>query len=326
MAAVLEAVQELPWRRYRVELVPTWTPAARCWGAALVTRALWALLRRGGERPVVHVHLSVGGSFVREGAVVVVAHARRFPVVVSLHGGELPDFAARHPRLVRFVLSRADAVVALGPESARQAAAWVPAGHRIVVVPNPVELGGTTPAGDGEERVVFAGTLSRLKGVDVLLAAWPAVRARRPAARLILAGPPGDVDVAATPPGDGIDVPGTVTREEVRHFLAEGRVAVLPSLLEVLPMFLLEAMAAARPVVATPVGDVAWLVGADAELVPVGDPDALAGAITKVLEDRDAATAAGARLRDRAEHTFAPGRVAEQLEALYDVVTNGEAR
>lgn len=202
----------------------------------------------------------------------------------------------------------------------------MPAGHRIVVVPNPVELGGTTPAGDGEERVVFAGELSRLKGVDVLLAAWPAVRARRPTARLILAGPPGDVDVAVTPTGDGIDVSGTVTREEVRQLLAAGRVAVLPSLVEVLPMFLLEAMAAARPVVATPVGDVAWLVGTDAELVPVGDPDALAGAITRVLEDHDAATAAGARLRDRAEHTFAPGRVAQQLEALYDVVTNGEDR
>jgi len=325
MAAVLEAVQELPWRRYRVELVPTWTPDARCWGAALVTRALWTLLRRRGEQPVVHVHLSVGGSFVREGAVVVVARARRLPVVVSLHG-ELPDFAARHPRLVRFVLGRADAVVALGPESARQAAAWVPAGQRIEVIPNPVELRTTTPAGDGDERVVFAGTLSHLKGVDVLLAAWPAVRARRPAARLILAGPPGDVDVAATPPGDGIDVPGTVTREEVRQFLADGRVAVLPSLEEVLPMFLLEAMATARPVVATPVGDVAWLVGADAELVPVGDPEALAGAITNVLEDRDVATAIGARLRDRAEHTFAPGRIAEQLEALYDAVTNGDVR
>ena len=326
MAAVLEAVQDLPWRRYRVELVPTWTPDARCWGAALVTRALWTLLRRGSERPVVHVHLSVGGSFVREGAVVLVAHTRRFPVVVSLHGGELPGFEARHPRLVRFVLGRADAVVALGPESAWQAAAWVPAGHRIEVVPNPVELRGTTPAGDGEERVVFAGTLSHLKGVDVLLAAWPAVRARRPAARLILAGPPGDVDVAATPTGDGIDVPGTVTREKVRQFLAGGRVAVLPSLVEVLPMFLLEAMAAARPVVATPVGDVAWLVGTDAVLVPVGDPDALADAITSALEDRDAATAVGARLRDRAEHTFAPGKVAEQLEALYDAVTNGEVR
>jgi len=69
--------------------------------------------------------------------------------------------------------------------------------------------------------------------------------------------------------------------------------------------------------------DIWW---GDERFVPVGDPDALAGAITNVLEDRDAATAMGARLRDRVEHTFAPGRIAEQLEALYDAVTNGEVR
>jgi len=320
MAAVLEAMLELPLRRYRAELVATWTPEARCWGAALVTRALWGLLR-SRDRPVTHVHLSVGGSFLREGAVVVVAHARRLPVVVSLHGGELPAFAARHPRLVRFVLGRADAVVALGPHGAEQAGGWAPAGTRIEVIPNPVELTATTPAGDTEERVVFAGVRSYLKGVDVLLAAWPAIRARRPGARLILAGPPGDLDVAAVTASDGIEVPGTMTREEIRAILVGGRVAVLPSRVEVLPMFLLEAMASARPVVATPVGDVAWLVGADGAVVPVGDADALADAITRMLEDREAATATGERLRARAERAFAPATVAGQLETLYDFAT-----
>jgi glycosyltransferase involved in cell wall biosynthesis len=317
MAAVLEAVLELPLRRYRAELVATWTPEARWWGAALVARALWGLLR-GRDRPVIHVHLSVGGSFLREGAIVAVARARRLPVVVSLHGGELPEFAQRHPRLVRSVLGRADAVVALGPHSADQAAGWAPATTRIEVIPNPVELTATTPAAGTDEEVVFAGTLSYLKGVDVLLAAWPAVRARRPEARLILAGPPGDIDVAASA-GDGIAVPGTMTREEVRRFLHDCRVAVLPSRVEVLPMFLLEAMASARPVVATPVGDVAWLVGGDGHVVPVGDSEALAGAITEMLEDPAAAGATGERLRARAERDFAPATVASQLETLYDV-------
>jgi glycosyltransferase involved in cell wall biosynthesis len=316
MAAVLEAVLELPLRRYRVELVATWSPTARFWGAWLFARALRGLVRRDRIRLIAHVHLAAGGSFVREGTVAVAAHAKGLPLVVSLHGGELPDFAERHPRLVRFVLRRADAVVALGPESAHQAQAWVPRGTRIEIIPNPVDaVAAVTPAGDSEERVVFAGTLSRLKGVDVLLDAWPEVRARRPGAQLVLAGPPGDVRVAAT---TGIEVPGTVTREEIRQFLADGRLAVLPSRVEVLPMFLLEAMASARPVVATPVGDISWLVGSDGQLVPVGDAPALAHAITKLLEDGDAATTAGERLRDRAERDFAPATVGAHLETLYD--------
>ena len=325
MAAVLEAVLELPLRRYRVELVATWTPTARFWGAWPFVRALRGLLRRDRHRPIAHVHLSVGGSFVREGALCVAARARGLPLVVSLHGGELPEFADRHPRLVRFVLRHADAVVALGPEGAHWAQAWVPPRTRVEIIPNPVEsVTDATPAGDAEERVVFAGTLSRLKGVDVLLDAWPEVRARRPGAQLVLAGPPGDVPVAPT---TGIVVTGAVTRQEVRQFLAGGRLAVLPSRVEVLPMFLLEAMASARPVVATAVGDVAWLVGSDGQLVPVGDASALAHEIAKLLEDGDAATIAGARLRDRAEQNFAPATIGEHLETLYDfAVTHAAGR
>lgn len=325
MAAVLEAVLELPLRRYRVELVPTWTPTARFWGAQLFLRALRGMVRRDRRRPIAHIHLSVGGSFVREGALAVAARAHGLPLVVSLHGGELPEFADRHLRLVRFVLGRADAVVALGPESAQQAQAWVPAGTRIEIIPNPVTaVRDPVPARDTEERVVFAGTLSHLKGVDVLLDAWPEVQARRPGAQLVLAGPPGDVPVAAA---TGIDVTGAVTREEVRQFLADGRLAVLPSRVEVLPMFLLEAMASARPVVATPVGDVAWLVGSDGRLVPVGDASALAREIAQLLEDGDAATTVGERLRDRVERDFAPAIVGGNLEALYDfAVTHAAGR
>ena len=324
MAAVLEAVLELPLRRYRVELVATWSPTARLWGAWPFVRAMRGLVRRDRPGPIVHVHLSVGGSFVREGALVVAAHACGLPVVVSLHGGELPGFAERHPHLVRFVLRRVDAIVALGPESAHWAQAWVPAATRIEIIPNPVEaVAVAPPAGETEERVVFAGDLSHLKGVDVLLEAWPEIRARRPGAHLVLAGPPGDVRVTATA---GIDVAGTVSREEIRAFLASGRLAVLPSRVEVLPMFLLEAMASARPVVATAVGDVPWLVGSDGQLVPVGDAPALAREVTRLLEDRDAATSAGERLRDRAERDFAPATVGQHLEGLYDFAVTHAAR
>jgi len=323
MAAVLESMSELPLRRYCVEVVATWSPTARLWGTSLFLRAMRGFVRRDRRRPVVHVHLAVGGSFVREGAVAVAAHARGLPLVVSLHGGELPEFADRHPRLVRFVLHQADAVIALGPTSARWAEAWVTPNTPIEIVPNAVKASANAiRARDTEECAVFAGTLSRLKGVDVLLEAWPEVRSRRPDAQLVLAGPAGDVGV---PPTAGVVVAGTVSRQEIRQLLDRGRVAVLPSRAEVLPMFLLEAMASARPVIATPVGDVAWLIGSDGQLVPAGNAPALAEAMTKLLEDPDAAAAAGDRLRDRAERNFAPATVGRHLEMVYDMVVTPAA-
>jgi glycosyltransferase involved in cell wall biosynthesis len=193
------------------------------------------------------------------------------------------------------------------------------------VVPNPVDAPPPSgPAGAQPERVLFAAERRRMKGLDVLLDAWPAVRAARPEAILVVAGRAGDV---APAPVDGVEWVGAVPRARVAALLAGSRVAVLPSRAEVMPMVVLEAMAAARPVVATPVGELPDIVGEDGALVPVGDRAALAAALVRFLGAPDDATSAGAALRRRARERYAPERVAEQLEALYDAVTGtGDGR
>lgn len=319
MASMLDAYSRLPLRRYRFRFVTTWSPDAALWGAAPFARALGGLARgRTWRTAIAHVHLSVRGSFVREGAIATAAANLGAPVVVSLHGGEMGAFVARHDRLARAVLGQADAIVALGPESRAAVRRFLRSETRLVEIPNPIELPtDPDPAGSASEQVLFAGEQRSLKGLDVLLAAWPQVQAARPKARLVVVGRAGDVEPA---PIAGVDWRGPVARAEVGRLLLESRVAALPSRAEVMPMFLLEAMAAARPVVTTPVGEVESLVGDDGTLVPVGEPGPLAEALTGFLADRDGATAVGARLRARVEQRFAPERVAAQLEALYDTL------
>ena len=113
---------------------------------------------------------------------------------------------------------------------------------------------------------------------------------------------------------------GTLPRERLLEQIASSRVAVLPSRAEVMPMFLLEAMARARPVVSTPVADIPALLGGVGRIVPVGDPAALADQLVALLADPRGATEEGEALRRRAVENFAPGPVAAQLEALYDEV------
>src|SRR5205085_3068749 len=96
-----------------------------------------------------------------------------------------------------------------------------------------------------------------------------------------------------TPPG--VTVEGPQTRAFVRAALKEAAVAVLPSRAEALPMFLLEAMAAGIPVVATPVGAVADAVDGAGMIVPIGDHRALEAAISGLLGDPRRADALGRR-------------------------------
>jgi glycosyltransferase involved in cell wall biosynthesis len=78
---------------------------------------------------------------------------------------------------------------------------------------------------------------------------------------------------------------GAVPPQYVRALIADVDLAVLPSRSEGLPVFVLEAMAAGRPVVATDIGDLAELIGDGGRVVPPGCVTTLASALSALLAD-----------------------------------------
>ncbi|HEX2040092.1 MAG TPA: glycosyltransferase [Acidimicrobiales bacterium] len=213
-----------------------------------------------------------------------------------------------------------------GPTRAA-AAAWERAGarwaHRIVccseaerregeeagirgrweVVPNAVDVARFADAGEPEDPrlVVCVGRLSHQKGQDVLLDAWPMVRARVPDARLVLVGDGPDRDVLAARAllVDGVELVG---REPAADpWLGRAAVVALPSRYEGFALTVLEAMAAGRSVVAAEVEGMAEALGGEAgALVPPEDPVALADAVVARLLDPELAASEGRAGRERA--------------------------
>jgi glycosyltransferase involved in cell wall biosynthesis len=97
---------------------------------------------------------------------------------------------------------------------------------------------------------------------------------------------------------------------------------VLPSWIEGMPLVVLEAMAHAKPVIATPVGGSPELV-ADGEtglLVPPRDPAALAAAIRDLLDDPDRARRLGLAGRERAQREFSEAAMTARVLEVYDAV------
>jgi glycosyltransferase involved in cell wall biosynthesis len=117
-------------------------------------------------------------------------------------------------------------------------------------------------------------------------------------------------------------------RDDIRHILSAADVVALPSLAEGLPMAILEAMACARPVVATPVGgnSEAVLDGVTGLLVPVNDADALASALIRLLRDPQLARSMGEAGRRRVEDHFSVERFVRAVEGLYDDLRGSRRR
>jgi glycosyltransferase involved in cell wall biosynthesis len=111
-------------------------------------------------------------------------------------------------------------------------------------------------------------------------------------------------------------------RPDARALLGELDVFALPSWTEGLPLGVLEAMASARPVVATPVGGTPELVtdGETGLLVPPRDPDALAAALRRLLADADLRRRLGEAGERRAREEFSLDAMCSRVLAIYDEV------
>jgi colanic acid/amylovoran biosynthesis glycosyltransferase len=138
-------------------------------------------------------------------------------------------------------------------------------------------------------RLVCIGRLSEQKGHMMLIEAMAQLIGRGLWVHLVLVGdgplrPQIERAIAREGLGEAIRLAGWLDEDGVQAEIAAAHAMVLPSFAEGLPVVLMEAMASARPVIATWIAGIPELVqpGRNGWLVPAGDPDALAEAIRDV--------------------------------------------
>jgi glycosyltransferase involved in cell wall biosynthesis len=170
-----------------------------------------------------------------------------------------------------------------------------------------------------DQRVVlFFGTLSRYKGVDVLLHAFPRIH-ERTGARLVLAGFPfHDFDLAAHQKlveGDVTWIPEYIDSGEVAAWMELASVIVFPYRDINQSGALHLAQTFGVPIVASAVGAIQDVVHHEVSglLTPPEDSDALAGAVIRLLEDRHLAARLGRRAAQDARGPFSWREIARTI-------------
>lgn len=194
---------------------------------------------------------------------------------------------------------------------------------------------------DAPERpptVLYVGRLRTRKAVAVLLEAFLEVRRHRlaaaqPAARLVVVGdgeqlPALEARKRELGFGDEVTFTGALPRQRLLEVYQAADVYCLPSLYEGFPVAILEAMAAALPVVATRVSGIPEAVtpGETGELVEPEDVAGLAAALSAVLADPVRARAMGERGRAILAERFSIDAVArEYLELWQELLPPGKS-
>jgi glycosyltransferase involved in cell wall biosynthesis len=181
---------------------------------------------------------------------------------------------------------------------------------------------------------IVVGCLARLepeKGHSTLLDAFARVRASCRSVSLLLIGDGGERSLLMRQ-AEELGLNGSVrflgARADVPELLSSCDIVALPSRREGLPMAILEAMAAGKPVVATAVGSVPSVVqdGHTGLLVRPNDVEALATALERLINDREQCRRLGNAAREliRAQYSFS--ETLAHYETLYGRALDAPSR
>lgn len=296
---------------------------------------LWRLVRliRRERFTIVHTHSAKGGFLGR-----LAARLCHTPVVVhtfhglSFHTRMPPGRRAAYRCLERATRRFTHRFLAVAPRVAQEVVEQrlAPPGS-VQVVPSAVDLSRIPFDFDVDARralgvparAPLVGTVGRIDTQKapldfVRMAAM--VRAARPDTAFVMVGDgPLAPDVRRLAAELGVEVRLTGYRPDATELVAGLDVFVIASLYEGLGRALTEALAAARPVVATAVNGVPDLVepGATGLLVSPGDPVGLARAVLWLLDHPEEAAAMGRQGRERVRAAFAPEAMCAAVDDCY---------
>jgi glycosyltransferase involved in cell wall biosynthesis len=283
------------------------------------------LLRRPA---IVHAHSASRASFVRKSLLLLIARRAGCQTIFHLHGGGFRHYVETESgtwkrRWIRHTLEHSARVIALSDGWATFLRSFAPRA-RVAVLPNAVAVPKLPdPQLEQPGRILFLGRLEAAKGIDELLQAVALLAPRFPQLRLALGGDGDQARVreraAALGIGERVELLGWMGPAARDAELARAAVFCLPSHAEGLPMSMLEAMAAGRPVVVSQVGGIPETIrdNDNGLLVPPRDVAALAAALARVLGDAALRARLARRARATIEEQYSLDVVGEQLGTLY---------
>ena len=216
----------------------------------------------------------------------------RTPLIMVLHGGNLPDFMRSHPLWTKSVLNRATSLVAPSSFLSTEIGSF---GYEISEIRNVIDIDNYPyrERSQIQPRLIWMRSFHPLYNPLMAIAVLADLRKSHPRASLTMAGVDkgmeGTVRRTVNDLGlsDAVRFPGFLNAEEKIVEFDSADIYLNTNLIDNMPVSVIEACAFGLPVVASRVGGVPFLIdhGENGMLVPGEDVNAMTVAIMKLLSD-----------------------------------------
>jgi glycosyltransferase involved in cell wall biosynthesis len=290
---------------------------------------------RQSSADIVHLHLPNPGAVLAY-----LASSHRGRLVITYHSDTVRQkvLGALFDPWLQAALRRAAAIVATSPDYLRTSASLAPHRERCHVIPYGIALERFEQCDPsavaelrrqyGDRLILSVGRLVYYKGFEYLIRAMAQVRGKL----LIIGAGPLEAKLrgmtAELGLHDKVVFAGEIQNENVVPYYHASDIFALASIArsEAFGIVQIEAMAAGIPVVNTRLDSGVPFVSLDGETgltVPRGDPEALAAALNRLLDDSALRRSLGDRARVRARNEFSIEAMTSRMLALYETFANG---
>lgn len=244
------------------------------------------------------------------------------PVILNYHSGEANDHLANWGKLVHPWLALADVIVVPSEYLCRVFASY---GYRTRVIHNTVDTSrfmyrSRDPL---RPRLLSVRNFEWFYGVDHTLQAFALLQRKYPDATLDIAGSGSREEelraLAQSLGVAGVRFLGSVSSADMASVFDRADILLNSSLIDNQPLSILEAMASGLSIVTTGIGDIANMIedGVTGTIVPERDPDAMAFAAARLLDQPEHARSMASRAYERLDR-YSWSRVGSQWATLYD--------
>lgn len=250
------------------------------------------LIKNRGRFDLVLLEVYSGLSMIIADLASLLCKVFKLPLIMVLHGGNLPEFIEKHPRRTKRVLRRADRLVAPSPFLAKKFGAH---GFEIQIVPNVVELE-SYPMRERKKlqpNLLWMRSFHPIYNPQMAVEVFAELRKSHPNATLTMAG----VDKGLEPEikkmvselnlSEAVNFPGFLNTEQKARRFSEADIFLNTNRADNMPVSVIEAVACGLPVVATNVGGLPFLIthGENGLLVENENTSDMVEAVKLLLED-----------------------------------------
>lgn len=262
------------------------------------------------------------------------SHLKNIPLISHIHGSDIEDFTLRNKFnkwLVRQTLRKSVRIISNSDALLESAAKTFGKDilHKSITIPNGIDLSEfnelDTDPHNSAPFLLGVGQLKHIKGFDILIETFALVKPHFPDIKLILIG---DGPERAKLMNlsrklnleESIIFRGTLKHEEIPKYLLDCELLIMPSRKEAFGIVILEAMAAKKAVIARDVGGVSEFVR-DREngiLVRNSNPENMADAISRLLDNPQLAAELGMRGRETVESSYTCEILADKYLQVFE--------